>query len=404
MLTMGFCTGVLIHEPEEESQAGTVLGIHLVQFLLGLVLWPVPSLSEHVLNTYAMATDMLPLIVAVMPVGNCGVLPVGTQMLLLAAALMDTTQRIVVLMTDLLPKAVCLLVTVLLYLVSVLMPSNKKEKEKETKKKPPAAADDKLGDPFFVSLNETFYPDGGPAATSSTDEPTAPATKSESTKFRRHLRDPTFRRRKTKSENPGSPSPFFFDAIIEEHNSYFFEVTNEEILDTEAAEEESAEEESAEEKSAEEARLHPKLTMSVASYISDLYTTKTDQDLTREKARGRTMVSPYTEQYGGDGKTLFYEQRQGGWQLYEKEEVIAEEEEAVEEEEEMLEEPLPDLGVLRSENARLVAEWATIQEKKQLELANKRLVAELAELAAGVPSTTGWTELEATELHPKLHI
>jgi hypothetical protein len=68
-----------------------------------------------------MATDLLPLVIAVLPDitgGGCGgSLPVGTQMLVLGAALLATGQRILVLMTDIIPQVCGLLYAILKYIV-----------------------------------------------------------------------------------------------------------------------------------------------------------------------------------------------------------------------------------------------------------------------------------------------
>jgi hypothetical protein len=51
-----------------------------------------------------MLTDLLPLVVSVLPGDECGgALPVGTQMLMLGAALLATGQKILVLVTDMIP-------------------------------------------------------------------------------------------------------------------------------------------------------------------------------------------------------------------------------------------------------------------------------------------------------------
>jgi hypothetical protein len=68
-----------------------------------------------------MATDLLPLVIAVLPDitgdGCGGPLPVGTQMLVLGAALLATGQRIIVLITDLIPQVCGLLYAILKYIV-----------------------------------------------------------------------------------------------------------------------------------------------------------------------------------------------------------------------------------------------------------------------------------------------
>jgi hypothetical protein len=121
MLIMGVCTAVLIRDPEAMTQAGTILGVHALQFALQLTVQPDAVMFDAFLNTFAMATDILPLIVAVVPVGNCGSLPVGTQMLLLAAALMATTQHIVVLMTDMIPRALTLGITLAVLMAKAIV-------------------------------------------------------------------------------------------------------------------------------------------------------------------------------------------------------------------------------------------------------------------------------------------
>jgi hypothetical protein len=82
-----------------------------------MVMPPEPGAWDHFLDTFAMATDLIPLVISVLPVelfsadGCGGALPVGAQMLVMAAALMATGQRILVLFTELIPQLFELLKT-----------------------------------------------------------------------------------------------------------------------------------------------------------------------------------------------------------------------------------------------------------------------------------------------------
>jgi hypothetical protein len=88
MFLMGFCTAVLVSDSQATGQGGIILGVHALQFVLQLVVPPEPPTWDRFLDTFAMATDLLPLVIAVLPDitgGGCGgSLPVGTQMLVLA--------------------------------------------------------------------------------------------------------------------------------------------------------------------------------------------------------------------------------------------------------------------------------------------------------------------------------
>jgi hypothetical protein len=81
VLIVGFCTAVLVTESQTSEQAKSILGIHALQFVLQLLVPPGPSLWDRALDTFAMATDLILLIISVMPSpGGCGgPLPVTTR-------------------------------------------------------------------------------------------------------------------------------------------------------------------------------------------------------------------------------------------------------------------------------------------------------------------------------------
>jgi hypothetical protein len=109
MLITGFCTAVLVSDSEAANQAYAIFGIHAIQFAMQLFFPPEPQMSDRVLDTIANLTDLLPLLISVLPhslvtINPCnGALPVGVQMLLMASALFDTAQRIIILGTYTVP-------------------------------------------------------------------------------------------------------------------------------------------------------------------------------------------------------------------------------------------------------------------------------------------------------------
>jgi hypothetical protein len=121
MLIVGFCAAVLVTESQAIEQAKSILGIHALQFVLQLLVPPEPSLWDRALDTFAMATDLLPLVIAVLPSpdGCGGPLPIGTQMLVMGAALLATGQRIIVLLTDMIPRVLGLVFTIAKLLFAV---------------------------------------------------------------------------------------------------------------------------------------------------------------------------------------------------------------------------------------------------------------------------------------------
>jgi hypothetical protein len=93
------------------EQASIILSIQALQFVLEVVLPAEASYFDRFVTTFAMLTDLMPLIAAVLPDGPCGGhLPVGTQMILLAAALLNTAQRIFILFTGMIPAVFAALV------------------------------------------------------------------------------------------------------------------------------------------------------------------------------------------------------------------------------------------------------------------------------------------------------
>ena len=70
---------------------------------------------DTAMNAFAMLTDLVPLIVVVMPApeGGCGAMPLGTQMMMLAAALLNTMMRILDTMCSLVPLALGVVVAVI---------------------------------------------------------------------------------------------------------------------------------------------------------------------------------------------------------------------------------------------------------------------------------------------------
>jgi hypothetical protein len=111
MMIIALCTALLVQESEASAQASIIMAIHALQFALELIMPPQPARCDRFLDTAAMATDLVPLIIATLPDDGCGPLPVGTQMLVMGAVLLATGQRgIPVLMTDLTPQVLGLLV------------------------------------------------------------------------------------------------------------------------------------------------------------------------------------------------------------------------------------------------------------------------------------------------------
>jgi hypothetical protein len=109
MLAVGWCLSVLVGVPHSLVQGRTIFAIHAIQLALELLIRPEPSALDTFLNSFGMVCDLLPLIIAIMPMEACGVFSVETQVLLLASAMLNTCQRIFTLMFDLLPQGLMLL-------------------------------------------------------------------------------------------------------------------------------------------------------------------------------------------------------------------------------------------------------------------------------------------------------
>jgi hypothetical protein len=60
---------------------------------------------DTAMNLFGMLTDLLPLVVMFLPAGECGVMPLSTQLIMLAAAMLNTGMRIVTTLSELLPVA-----------------------------------------------------------------------------------------------------------------------------------------------------------------------------------------------------------------------------------------------------------------------------------------------------------
>jgi hypothetical protein len=126
MLIVGVCTSLLVHDYQAMTQANTILGIHALQFALELIIPPEPEAWDRLLDTFAMLTDLVPLIISILPAelfredGCGGAMPIGVQMLVMGAALLATGQRIIVLFTDLLPQVFDLLKTIVLIVIKIL--------------------------------------------------------------------------------------------------------------------------------------------------------------------------------------------------------------------------------------------------------------------------------------------
>jgi hypothetical protein len=108
MLIIGWSSVVLIDSSESFTQAGVILFFHALQFGLGVYMWP----TESLLSVLAMATDLVPLLVVVLPTGDCGPMGMSTQLLILVIALLNTAAQIV---ASLLP-VVCAALTCILKL------------------------------------------------------------------------------------------------------------------------------------------------------------------------------------------------------------------------------------------------------------------------------------------------
>jgi hypothetical protein len=93
MLIVALCTTQIVQESDAFAQASIIMAIHALQFALELIVPPEPARWGRFLDTFAMATDLLPLIIATLPDDGCGPLPVGTQMMVMGAALLATGQQ-----------------------------------------------------------------------------------------------------------------------------------------------------------------------------------------------------------------------------------------------------------------------------------------------------------------------
>ena len=132
MLVIGWSMSVLIGMPKAMVQGETIFAVHLVQLVLKMVIRPEPALLDTLFNTLGMVCDLLPLVIAVMPMDGCGVLSLETQMLMLATALINTLQRILVLLFDILPQVlgvICLVATVLWKTTKCLLSGYPKREE-----------------------------------------------------------------------------------------------------------------------------------------------------------------------------------------------------------------------------------------------------------------------------------
>jgi hypothetical protein len=109
------------------------MSIHALQFALELIVPPEPAQWDRFMDTLAMATDLLPLIIAVLPGDGCGPLPVGTQLLVMGAALLATGQRILVLMTDLIPHWIGVLISLAVLLFKLARGRGKKTAQSKKK-------------------------------------------------------------------------------------------------------------------------------------------------------------------------------------------------------------------------------------------------------------------------------
>jgi hypothetical protein len=103
MLVIGWCTAVLIKDTEAVWQGGSILAIHVLQFVLEIALMPEPSFFDTALNAACMLGDLIPLVIVFMPASECGTMPLSTQMMMLGAALFNTLLRIVNTMATILP-------------------------------------------------------------------------------------------------------------------------------------------------------------------------------------------------------------------------------------------------------------------------------------------------------------
>jgi hypothetical protein len=103
MFVTGWCIGVMVSDSQAQTQGASILVIHALQFVLELCLRPERALFATLLNSFTMLTDLLPLVITVMPTPEgCGPMPLGTQMVMLAAALLNTMMRIMHLLMHLL--------------------------------------------------------------------------------------------------------------------------------------------------------------------------------------------------------------------------------------------------------------------------------------------------------------
>jgi hypothetical protein len=142
--------GVCIAHKNATFQANAIMGIHALQFALQIIIPPEPGAWDRFMDTLAMATDLIPLIISVLPVelfsadGCGGALPVGAQMLVMGAALLATGQRILVLFFDLIPQLfellqTCASIVYKLFCICALIVFNaKKPPQRKTEKTEPS--------------------------------------------------------------------------------------------------------------------------------------------------------------------------------------------------------------------------------------------------------------------------